>query len=176
MRVRWLRRRRHGRAGARRSRRDVRRHHPGQARGGTLPSQIRAATRTTTARRRQARRLQLFEDVNGIACIQDTDTPSMGGMGFHWINGAKIGSADPAQWPAHLRPGPLARPARRWSTSSRTCRPVPRRSPSWGTRASCTPRREPLPGRHRLLSLHVWAWDPSPDGLYSMWNPRVSCP
>ena len=39
----------------------------------------------------------LFQDVNGLTCIEDTDTPSMGGMGFHWINGANIGSTDPAQ-------------------------------------------------------------------------------
>jgi len=34
------------------------------------------------------------------------------------------------------------------------------------------------PNRFRLpahYSLHVWAWKHNPNGVFSMWNPRVSC-
>jgi hypothetical protein len=34
------------------------------------------------------------------------------------------------------------------------------------------------PNRFRLpahYSLHVWAWKYNPTGVFSMWNPRVSC-
>ena len=35
-----------------------------------------------------------------------------------------------------------------------------------------------MPNRFRLpanYSLHVWAWKYNPKGVFSMWNPRVSC-
>jgi hypothetical protein len=39
-----------------------------------------------------------------------------------------------------------------------------------------TPPGNRFLGDTGFWSLHVWAWWPSPDGLYSMWNPRISCP
>src|SRR5919199_2139950 len=79
------------------------------AQGGTLPSQIRAATARyhDLGAAQRAGWNTLFQDVNGVTCIEDTETPSMGGMGFHWVNGANVGSTDPAQ-PAALiyAPGP----------------------------------------------------------------------
>ncbi|HKU61538.1 MAG TPA: hypothetical protein VJQ44_10010 [Gemmatimonadales bacterium] len=26
-----------------------------------------------------------------------------------------------------------------------------------------------------VWALHIWAWRPNPDGMFAMWNPRVSC-
>jgi hypothetical protein len=37
---------------------------------------------------------------------------------------------------------------------------------------STAPNRFRLPAHY---SLHVWAWKYNPDGVFSMWNPRVSC-
>ena len=34
------------------------------------------------------------------------------------------------------------------------------------------PNRFGLPA---FYSLHVWAWKFNPEGVFSMWNPRVSC-
>jgi hypothetical protein len=30
--------------------------------------------------------------------------------------------------------------------------------------------------RAGFFYLHVWAWEPSPSGLFADWNPRVKCP
>jgi hypothetical protein len=150
------------------------------ARGGTLPSQIRAATAQyhSLGAAKAAGWNTLFQDVNGLTCIEDTDTPSMGGMGFHWINGANIGSTDPAQ-PAALiyAPGPSGHVR---FAGMEYLVPDPTGTtpqPFLGDQGFMyTPPGNRFLGDTGFWSLHVWAWWPSPDGLYSMWNPRISCP
>ena len=39
-----------------------------------------------------------------------------------------------------------------------------------------TPPGNRFLGSTGFWSLHVWAWWPSPAGIYSMWNPRINCP
>jgi hypothetical protein len=34
---------------------------------------------------------------------------------------------------------------------------------------------EPVPGVE-VWALHVWLFEPNPDGMFADWNPRVSCP
>ncbi len=148
---------------------------------GTLPAQIRAATAPyhSLAAAQHAGWNTLFHDVNGLTCIQDTDTPSMGGMGFHWLNGANIGSTDPAK-PAALiyAPGPSGHV--RFAGMEYLVPDVPTGSvsqPFLGDQGFMyTPPGNRFLGDTGFWSLHVWAWEPSPDGLYSMWNPRISCP
>jgi hypothetical protein len=36
-------------------------------------------------------------------------------------------------------------------------------------------RLEPVPGVH-VWGLHVWLFEPNPDGMFADWNPRVTCP
>ena len=150
------------------------------AQGPTLPAQIRAATAQyhSLAVARQAGWNTLFQDVNGLTCIADTDTPSMGGMGFHWINGANIGSTDPTR-PAALiyAPGPSGHVR---FAGMEYLVPDPTGTtpqPFLGDQGFMyTPPGNRFLGDTGFWSLHVWAWWPSPDGLYSMWNPRISCP
>jgi len=150
------------------------------AKGGTLPAQIRGATAPyhSLAAGRAAGWNVLFQDVNGLTCIQDTDTPSMGGMGFHWINPDNIGSTDPAQ-PAALiyAPGPSGHVR---LAGMEYLVPDPTGTtpqPFLGDQGFMyTPPGNRFLGDTGFWSLHVWAWWPSPDGLYSMWNPRISCP
>ena len=26
-----------------------------------------------------------------------------------------------------------------------------------------------------VWAIHIWAWRPNPDGMFAMWNPKVSC-
>ena len=33
-----------------------------------------------------------------------------------------------------------------------------------------------IPGMPPHYDLHVWIWQPNPDGIFAMWNPRVTCP
>ena len=32
-----------------------------------------------------------------------------------------------------------------------------------------------IPGMPPHYDLHVWIWQPNPDGIFAMWNPSVSC-
>jgi hypothetical protein len=151
------------------------------AKGGTLPAQIRAATAKyhSLPAAQHAGWDTLFQDVNGLTCIEDTDTPSMGGMGFHWVKGANIGSTDPAQ-PAALiyAPGPSGH--LRLAGMEYLVPDVPTGSvaqPFLGDQGFMyTPPGNRFLGDTGFWSLHVWAWWPSPAGLYSMWNPRINCP
>jgi len=148
---------------------------------GTLPSQIRAATAQyhSLDAAKAAGWNTLFQDVNNLTCIEDTDTPSMGGMGFHWINGDNIGSTDPTK-PAALiyAPGPSGHvrfAGMEYLVPDTPTGPVPQ--PFLGDQGFMyTPPGNRFLGDTGFWSLHVWAWEPSPSGLYSMWNPRIHCP
>jgi hypothetical protein len=121
----------------------------------------------------------LFADINGLTCIEDTDTPSMGGMGFHWINPANVGSTDPLK-PAALIYAPSGGGGVRFAGMEYVVRDVPTGSvpqPSLnGVPFMYTPPGNRFMGPDGFWSLHVWAWDHNPHGTYDMWNPKISCP
>src|SRR5262245_15302194 len=116
-----------------------------------------------------------FQDINGLSCIEDLSTPSQGGMGYHWVNPDNIGSTDPAEPAAVIYAGKNKRlvgveylvPDPTGTT------PMPMLN---GQDFMYTPAGNRFLGPTAFWSLHVWAWDPSPSGIYSMWNPRISCP
>ncbi|WP_151082556.1 hypothetical protein [Nocardioides cynanchi] len=145
-----------------------------------LPAQIRSATAEyhSLAAAKADGWNGLFHDVNGLTCIEDTDTPSMGGMGFHWINSANIGSTDPTK-PAALiyAPGPSGQVR---FAGMEYLVPDPTGTtpqPFLGDQGFMyTPPGNRFLGDTGFWSLHVWAWQHSPAGLYSMWNPAISCP
>jgi hypothetical protein len=147
---------------------------------GNLPAQIRAATAEyhSLAAAKAAGWNGLFQDVNGLTCIEDTDTPSMGGMGFHWVNSDNIGSTDPTE-PAALiyAPGPSGHVR---FAGMEYLVPDPSGTtpqPFLGAQGFMyTPPGNRFLGDTGFWSLHVWAWQHSPAGLYSMWNPAISCP
>jgi hypothetical protein len=147
---------------------------------GNLPAQIRSATAEyhSLAAAQADGWNTLFQDVNGLTCIEDTDTPSMGGMGFHWINGANIGSADPTE-PAALIYAP-DRSGHVRLAGMEYLVPDPSGTtpqPFLGDQGFMyTPPGNRFLGDTGFWSLHVWAWEHSPAGLYSMWNPAISCP
>jgi hypothetical protein len=31
-------------------------------------------------------------------------------------------------------------------------------------------------GLPAFYSVHAWVWEPNPNGMFDMWNPRVICP
>jgi hypothetical protein len=153
---------------------------PANAHGGTLPAQIRAATARyhDLGSAQDAGWNTLFADVNGLTCIEDTDTPSMGGMGYHWLNTDNIGSTDPTQPVALIyAPGPSGnlRLAGMEYLVPDPNGDVPQ--PFLGSQGFMyTPANNRFLGPTAFWSLHVWVWEPSPSGLYSMWNPRIHCP
>ena len=147
---------------------------------GNVPAQIRAATAQyhDLDAAKAAGWSTLFADTSGLTCIVDTGMPSMGGMGYHWVNGANIGSTDPTE-PAALiyRSSPSGK-AQLVGMEYLVPDPtgtVPQ--PFLGGQPFMwTPPNNRFLGPVGFWSLHVWAWDHNPSGLYAMWNPRITCP
>jgi hypothetical protein len=120
----------------------------------------------------------LFQDVNGLTCIADTDTPSMGGMGYHWVNGDNIGSTDPLK-PAALIYAPTSGGHVRFAGMEYLVPDPDGNIPQPSLNGVGFMYTEPgnrFLGPTGFWSLHVWAWDHSPAGTYAMWNPKITCP
>ncbi len=153
---------------------------PASPTAGKQLADIRAATAQyhSLAAAQAAGWSGLFQDVNGLTCIQDTDTPSMGGMGYHWVNGANIGSTDPLK-PAALIYAPTAGDGVRFAGMEYLV-PDPNGDVAQpflnGVGFMYTPAPNRFLGDTAFWSLHVWAWDHNPTGTYQMWNPKISCP
>jgi hypothetical protein len=153
---------------------------PGAPTEGSQLAKIRAATAKyhDLGTAQKAGWSGLFQDVNGLTCIADTDTPSMGGMGYHWVNGANVGSTDPTE-PAALIYA---------STGGGNVRlagmeylvPDPEQVIAQpflnGHGFMWTPPGNRFLGDTGFWSLHVWAWEHNPSGTYEMWNPKITCP
>jgi hypothetical protein len=154
---------------------------PGTPPAGSQLAKIRAATapyhNLSTAQ--DAGWNTLFKDVNGLTCIADTGTPSMGGMGYHWVNGANIGSTDPTK-PAALIYASTGGGQQRFAGMEYLVPDVPTGSvaqPSInGEKFMYNPPGNRFLGDTAFWSLHVWAWDHNPAGTYAMWNPKITCP
>jgi hypothetical protein len=153
---------------------------PSSPTAGKQLAQIRAAT----AKYHSLSRAQhdgwnvLFADVHGLTCIEDTDTPSMGGMGYHWVNQANIGSTNPLE-PAALIYAPTGGGNVRFAGMEYLV-PDPQGNIAQpflnGVGFMYTPPHNRFLGPVGFWSLHVWAWDHNPHGTYDMWNPKISCP
>ncbi len=121
----------------------------------------------------------LFQDVNGLTCIEDTDVPSMGGMGYHWVNPDNIGSTDPTK-PAALIYASSGKKKQRLAGMEYLVPDVPTGTvpqPSLnGQRFMYNEPGNRFLGDTAFWSLHVWAWQHNPAGTYAMWNPTITCP
>jgi hypothetical protein len=158
---------------------------PATSATGSTPGSQLAQARAATApyhdlgTARHAGWSTLFQDVNGLTCIADTDSPSMGGMGYHWINGANIGSTDPAE-PAALIYASTGGGHQRLAGMEYLVPDVPTGTvpqPTMnGQRFMYNEPGNRFLGDTAFWSLHVWAWDRNPSGTYAMWNPKITCP
>ncbi|MFO1270966.1 MAG: hypothetical protein U1F50_04660 [Rubrivivax sp.] len=119
-----------------------------------------------------------FPDQSGD-CV---DQPGQGGMGVHYLNAALLD--DPALDP--LKPeflvyqpeadGSMALAALEYVVFAPVwdaLHPQPPQLFGHPFHLVRTPNRygTPMP----FYELHVWAWEPNPDGLFNDWNPRVAC-
>jgi hypothetical protein len=120
-----------------------------------------------------------FIDVNGIACI---DNPGVGAMGIHYVNSALVG--DPTENAAtpeavvyepepggHLRMVAVEYIVLRsaWDGAGNTAPPSLFGQPFM---LITSPNRFGLPD---FYALHAWIGKYNPSGMFSMWNPAVSC-
>jgi len=122
---------------------------------------------------------QLFTDAQGIACIE---MPGVGAMGIHYANLAEV--QDPTidavrpelvvyepgtHGQMHLVALEYVVFKDAWDATHST------RPSLFGQRFDLTrsPNRYDLPP---FYALHAWVWKHNPDGMFAMWNPKVSCP
>ena len=117
-----------------------------------------------------------FRDAANIACIE---TPGVGVMGIHYVNGALVsdGVVDAAT-PEALVYQPLANGQRRlvaveyivfysmWAGASKPSLFGQEFKLIW------TPNRYGIPA---FYELHAWVWQNNPSGMFKDWNPSGSC-
>lgn len=169
---------------------------PAAARGG--PQTSVAAARAATApfhslsAAQSAGYVVKVADLAGLTCITDlADVPSMGGMGVHYLDPSLIPElTDPtftgtptvdATTPEAVVYGPGPQGQLRLVALEYLTLKAP-----WDATHSAPPElfgqmfmttdagnRYGLPA---FYSLHAWIWDPNPNGMFEMWNPRVTCP
>ena len=120
----------------------------------------------------------LLTDASDIACI---DQPGAGTMGIHYVKGAFVqaGTIDAARPQAlvyeRTSDGRLELAAVDYVVLQAVWDAAHTAPPSlFGQTFMLTPgdNRYGLPA---FYSLHAWIWKDNPSGLFSMWNPAVSC-
>ncbi|WP_156724977.1 hypothetical protein [Streptomyces apocyni] len=114
--------------------------------------------------------------VPDAVCVESPE----GGMGFHYINEANIGSLDPAKPAALLyeeKNGKRKLVAVEYlvydadqDLGTDDDRPTLFNQPFDG------PMPGHFPGMPVHYDLHVWLYKSNPNGKFAEWNPRVSCP
>ena len=103
-------------------------------------------------------------------CVED---PELGGMGYHYVNPANVGSTDPTK-PAAVLYAPDHKTGKRelvaveWVVPN-TGQPTPRIF----DRDFDGPFDFPPVGPH--YSLHAWIFKKNPKGVFTPYNPRVHC-
>jgi hypothetical protein len=122
----------------------------------------------------------LFKDKDGIACI---DKPGVGAMGIHYVNGTLVGDPEEnAATPEAVVYEPGSNGRMRlvaleyvvlksdWEGAGHTTPPA-----LFGQEFMlvASPNRYGLPD---FYALHAWIGKHNPTGMFSMWNPLVSCP
>ena len=123
----------------------------------------------------------LLKDKNGVSCIAMDDMPAMGAMGVHYVKKALVGDAVlNAKTPEALVYEPSQGKLRLVAVEYVVLKSA------WDAHHSGAPRLfgqtfnfTPAGNRFGLpayYSLHAWLWKYNPSGVFSMWNPTVTCP
>ena len=120
----------------------------------------------------------LLLDANGIACI---DMPGMGAMGVHYANGGLVGDGQiQASTPEAVvyEPDSNGRPhlvALEYVVFKAAWDSQHDSAPSlFGQKFATSPEGNRF-GLPAFYSLHVWLYKHNPDGMFAMWNPKVTC-
>ncbi|MFD0148316.1 hypothetical protein ACWGQ4_25580 [Streptomyces sp. NPDC055721] len=103
-------------------------------------------------------------------CVSD---PALGGMGYHYVNPANIGSTDPSRPAAVLfedgKDGKRHLVAVEWVVLE-----VGQPAPVMFGRKFDGPNV--IPGVGSTYDRHVWLYKKNPAGLFARYNPKVKCP
>lgn len=120
----------------------------------------------------------LLKDAAGIACIAN---PGVGAMGVHYASNALVtaGQVDPlkpqalvyepaANGQLHLVAVEYVVFQQQWDATHRAPPEL------FGQTFMVNPAGNRF-GLPAFYSLHAWIWKDNPTGMFSMWNPNVSC-
>lgn len=118
-------------------------------------------------------------DANGVACI---DNPGVGAMGVHYVKGSLV--ADPAEH-ASTPEAVIYEPDANGQMRLVAVEYVVLQS-AWANAGNLSPpslfgqtfELVSSPNRYGLppfYELHAWIWKNNPSGMFSDWNPTVSC-
>ncbi|MBT2444412.1 hypothetical protein J7E93_30820 [Streptomyces sp. ISL-36] len=102
-------------------------------------------------------------------CVED---PKLGGMGYHYVKPAHVGSTDPAQ-PAALLYEDDHNGRRQLVAVEYVVLDTDRPRPRMFDRNFDGPAVLPDLGSH--YSLHAWIFKKNPRGVFTPYNPRVTC-
>jgi hypothetical protein len=121
-------------------------------------------------------------DVNGITCIAQ---PGAGAMGVHMLNPALLDTTSDPAAPVADDPQLLVYEPKGDRMKLVALEYLVFKGP-WDAHHSGPPALfgqefpvTPSPNRYGLpafYALHAWIWKENPSGLFSAWNPRVTCP
>src|SRR5688572_29751159 len=108
-----------------------------------------------------------------LADHQCVSVPGLGGMGFHWVNPTLVdGVFDPQKPEAVLyAPGPGGN--LRLVAVEYIVLNLGQPAPTFGNQPFDV-GGTPVPAPH--WSLHVWLYEDNPNGMFTPFNPNVSCP
>jgi hypothetical protein len=118
-----------------------------------------------------------LRDAAHIACIAN---PGVGAMGIHYVNGKLVGSGvinalTPQALVYEPRDGHLSLVAVEYIAFQAPWDASHSGPPTlFGQEFMLTPDGNRF-GIPAFYSLHVWLWKNNPSGMFSMWNPNVSC-
>ena len=149
----------------------------------SVPQQLREVERATSQFRdvanAEAAGYAELLDAQQIACI---DLPGVGGMGIHYVNGALVSDTvlDPrtpeAMVYAPARGDRLKLVAVEYIVFAGPWDAEHADPPSlFGVEFDLTPAGNRF-GLDPFYALHAWIYRPNPAGVFTPWNPRVTCP
>jgi hypothetical protein len=123
----------------------------------------------------------MLRDAAGIACIE-SDEPGAGAMGIHYVNGALV--EDPRVRLLHpelliyeqQEDGDMELIALEYVVLKSAWRAEhPHGRPKLLGRTFELVKEGNRYGLPDFYELHVWAWRPNPSGMFTDFNPKVSC-
>ena len=136
-------------------------------------NQLIAATRAATAKYHDVDAALADGYIQGSPCVSH---PTLGTMGFHYVNPAMIGdpSLDETK-PEVLLYEPKANGELKLVAVEYL---VPAMGPRPSLFGQAFENGPPLPTPNGMVptyALHAWVWQPNPTGMFSAFNPSVSC-
>jgi len=122
------------------------------------------------------------EKAGFVPTDQCVAAPGLGGMGYHYVNPARIDTTFNVDEPEVLLYATAPNGKRRLTGVEYIVVDADQNLATTGDRPSLAgrPFDGPMPGHGPGMpvhyDLHVWAWAENPAGDFATWNPSVTCP